>query len=130
MPNQNFIKIILAMILLITITMAPFLDSVACDHCHSLFPEKVPIKDYVTITNPDKTLDLHKFFAYETRTSEKHSRKGNISCPFCVFNIFGVISNIHFEVQFSSTSLLKQKVFLALVEPVFLKIRPPKTNIS
>jgi hypothetical protein len=127
MPNQNFIKKFLAMVILTTVTLAPFLDSVACDHCHLIFPQGGPSEDCLTIKNQNRTLSLHDFFAYETTTPKNQSEGDNSPCPFCVFNTFGVISNSHFQIQFSSTYLLNQKGFLALLEPIFLKTRPPKS---
>jgi hypothetical protein len=127
MSNKNLIKKFLAMVILTTVTIAPFLDSVACDHCHLIFPQGSPLEDYLTITNPNRTLLPRGFLAYVTTSPEKQSERDSSLCPFCVFNTFSLISNSHLQIQLFSASLLNQKDSLALLEPIFLKSRPPKS---
>jgi hypothetical protein len=127
MPNQKFIKKFLAMVILMTVTLAPFLDSVACANCHLILPQRNPAESYLINTEMNKALSLHDFSAYDNASSDNDTERGPALCPFCVFNTFGVISNSHFQIQFSSTYFLNQKGSLALLEPIFLKTRPPQS---
>lgn len=127
MLNKKFINKFLALVILMTVTLAPFWDSVACANCHLIFPQGDPSEDYLTITSPNRTLSFHGFLVFESTSPGKHTERDNDSCPFCVFNTFGVISNSSLEIVFSSTPLLTPKDSLTLLEPIFLKTRPPKS---
>lgn len=111
MVVKNPTKKFLATVILITVALAPFLDSVACADCHSIPFQKGLSKGYQTITD----------------TKENDPERSDIPCPLCVFNTFGVISNSHQEIFLSATSLLNPKKSLSFSGPTFLKTKPPKS---
>lgn len=127
MPNKNLIHRLLATLIVVTITLAPFLDAVACPDCHLLIPQSNSPENYLTATEMNNPLFPNDFPAYTNASSDHRSERGDIPCPFCVFNTFGVISNSLPDFITSPTFFLIQNEPLALLEPFFLKTRPPKS---
>lgn len=127
MVVKNSTKKFLATVILITVALAPFLDSVACADCHLIPLQKGLSIGYQTITDTNKALSLSIFSASDKTSSENGPERSDIPCPFCVFNTFGVINNSHQEIFLSATSLLNPKKSLSFSGPTFLKTRPPKS---
>ena len=127
MTNKNFKNKFLASVILLAVTLAPLLDGVACADCH-LFPiQKGFSERYPTTPNTTKAISLYVFSEYDKASQGNQTEKGNIACPFCVFNALGTISNSHFEVLFSAMPFLNPPKSLTLLEPHFLKNKPPKS---
>lgn len=127
MTNKNFKNKFLASVILLAVTLAPFLDSVACADCH-LFPiQKGFSERYPATPDTNKTISLYEFSEYADTSPGNQTENGNIACPFCVFNAVGSISNSHFEVLFSAMPFLNPQKPLTLLEPHFLKNKPPKS---
>ncbi len=127
MPNKSLINKLLAALIVITVTLAPFLDAVACDDCHLIFPQRNSPESYLTTADTIRVLSPCGFTVYTKASSDHRSERGDIPCPFCVFNTFGIISHSPLDFISFPTSFLFQKEPLALLEPIFLKSKPPKS---
>ena len=126
MPSKILKKYLITFIL-VAVTLAPLLDGVACAECH-LFPiQKGFSGRYLPTSITNQTISLCEFSEYSNTSPGNQKENGNIACPFCVFNALGTISNSHVEVLFSATPFLNPQKPLALLEPHFLKNKPPKS---
>jgi hypothetical protein len=118
----------LSTLIVITVALAPFLDAVACADCHFFWPPKNSAGSYLTTaTIYHKAISHYDFTAYTNASSNRSAERGDIPCPFCIFNTFGVISNSPLDFISFPTFFLVQQEPLALLEPIFLKIKPPRT---
>jgi hypothetical protein len=126
LPIRDFFIKILSVAVLIAVTAAPFLDSVACVDCHfCLFQEKTG-KNMGVTDGPAEAVHGKTVSVYRTSLPTQHSATDSNSCPFCIFNIFAVVCPSSPEITFSSTPFVPSLNYQTPLEPVFLETRPPK----
>ena len=121
-----FIKL-LALVIIITFTAAPFLDSVACANCHFCLSQERPGKNIRETNDPAKATSGKTFSVYRTSLPTQHPGTDNNPCPFCIFNIFAVVCPPNPEITFSSAPFILSLNYQPPLEHVLLEPRPPKS---